>query len=104
MLLQQHPSPICYHPTARAAMGSQELDRALDGDDAIEEEVAPLPLGEIEKDPYFGERVKVLDFFGVVEGVGRGLTSGELLYFIRYADGDIEHLGVAQITEAVCGD
>ncbi len=85
----------------RAAVdGPRKTDGVADDD----EMVFVLPADEMEKDPYFGARVMMViggvRFFGVVEQVHRA-PSGAKLYFVRYADGEVEHLEVGQLREAM---
>lgn len=80
--------------------GPKKDDGGADND----EMVFVLPTEEMRKDPYFGARVMMViggvRFFGVVEQVHRS-PSGDKLYFIRYADGEVEHLEVGQLREAM---
>ncbi len=85
----------------RAAVDGPKKDDGVADDDEM---VFVLPADEMKKDPYFGARIMMViggvRFFGVVEQVRRA-PSGEKLYFIRYADGDVEHLEVGQLREAM---
>ena len=80
--------------------GPKKDDGGADND----EMVFVLPTEEMRKDPYFGARVMMViggvRFFGVVEQVHRA-PSGDKLHFIRYADGEVEHLEVGQLREAM---
>ncbi len=84
-----------------ANQGPKKDDGVADDD----EMVLVLPSDEMKKDPYFGARVVMViggvRFSGMVEQVHRA-PSGETLHFVRYADGDVEHLEVDQVREAIC--
>ena len=68
-----------------------------------EEEVIALP--EAEKDSDVLRRASVKRFlkgvvyYGTVEDIEQVKDSGERLYFIRYTDGDVEHLTADQVRE-----
>ena len=49
--------------------------------------------------------IRVLDgvvYYGVVQDIEQGKKSGERLYFVKYTDGDIEHLRAEQVRELSC--
>ena len=63
-----------------------------------------MPEADKKKDSLFGARIKrLLDgkiFSGDVVEIERGAISKDILYLIRYEDGDLEHLTKAQVETA----
>ena len=69
----------------------------------VEEEVIALPEAVKDSDVLWRASVerflKDVVYYGIVEDIEQGKDSGERLYFIRYTDGDTEHLTADQVTE-----
>eukprot|EP00973_Karenia_brevis_P045305 6275949-Karenia_brevis.AAC.1 len=69
----------------------------------IEEELESISNNEKFYDCLLGVRIRrilgVSTFFGHVEDISVGSTSRELLYLVRYSDGDVEHMNTEQVEE-----
>lgn len=76
-------------------------DEEDDEDEDQEEEIEDLPLDWKEQDPYFHANITNGEFPGFVEDIEQGKESKELLYRVRYDDGDLEHLSKEQILAVV---
>ena len=84
----------------------EEEGEEEEGEEDTEEEsegVASLPSELKMSDYLMGKKilraVNGVAYYGDVVHVGVIETTGELLYLIRYDDGDIEHLTAAQVRE-----
>ena len=65
------------------------------------EELAPLPMAEAAADPLFATAVRRVEAGRIHEGqvvaVDFDVTTGERLYLVQYADGDLEHFDAREL-------
>ena len=64
-----------------------------------EEDLEELPLESKNRDPWYKVKIQKEGFNGVIYDIERGRTTKEILYLIRYEDGDQEHLTADQVQE-----
>ena len=63
----------------------------------VEEDFKPITEAEMDQDPLMHVLIVKLGLKGQVKKIERGVTSGQLLYLIKYEDGDQEYLTAARV-------
>ena len=67
----------------------------------VEENTVPLPESEEAKDPhrfaFICRQHEGEEHLGKVEGIEKGSITGEILYRVRYEDGDLEHFTLDEL-------
>ena len=69
--------------------------------DKFEESVEELPPEQVQSNSFINVRVQCNGFFGVVANIVCGSVSKELLYMVRYDDGDVQHFTSQELEELI---